>query len=128
MYKILAESKIVINRHGAVADGFSVNFRMFEATGMGALLLTEQGKNTSDLFEPGKEILTYKNTDDAVQVIKNALADPESYQSIALAGQHRTLTEHTYEKRSRVIDGVLRQLLAKSVNREPEAKTCKLHI
>ena len=123
MYKILAESKIVINRHGAVADGFSVNFRMFEATGMGALLVTEQGKNTSDLFEPGKEILTYRSAEDAVQVIKKALADFESYQSIALAGQHRTLTEHTYEKRSREIDDVLRQLLTKSVNREPEAKT-----
>jgi spore maturation protein CgeB len=114
MYKILAESKIVINRHGAVADGFSVNFRMFEATGMGALLATEQGKNTPDLFEPGKEILTYTSTDDAVQVIKKALTEFESYQSIALAGQHRTLTEHTYEKRSREIDGALRQLLAKS--------------
>jgi hypothetical protein len=123
MYKILAESKIVINRHGAVADGFSVNFRMFEATGMGALLVTEQGKNTSDLFEPGKEILTYRSIDDAVQVIKKALADFESYQSIALAAQHRTLTEHTYEKRSREIDGVLRLLLAKSLNRKPEAKT-----
>ena len=123
MYKILAESKIVINRHGAVADGFSVNFRMFEATGMGALLVTEQGKNASDLFEPGKEILTYTSAENAVKVIKRALADFESYQSIALAGQHRTLTEHTYEKRSREIDGVLRQLLAKSVNRELEAKT-----
>ena len=123
MYKILAESKIVINRHGAVADGFSVNFRMFEATGMGALLVTEEGKNTPDLFEPGKEILTYTSIDDAVQVIKNVLCDFESYQPIALAGQHRTLTEHTYEKRSSEIDGVLRQLLAKSVNREPEANT-----
>lgn len=123
MYKILAESKIVINRHGAVADGFSVNFRMFEATGMGALLVTEQGKNTSDLFEPSKEIMTYTSTDGAVQVIKKALANFASYQSIALAGQHRTLTEHTYEKRSREIDRVLRQLLARSANREPEAKT-----
>jgi hypothetical protein len=130
MYKILAESKIVINRHGAVADGFSVNFRMFEATGMGALLVTEKGKNTSDLFEPGREILTYNSIDDAVQVIKNALADFDRYQSIALAGQHRTLTEHTYEKRSKEIDGVLRELLeksneakAKSGNREPEAHT-----
>jgi hypothetical protein len=130
MYKILAESKIVINRHGAVAGGFSVNFRMFEATGMGALLVTEKGKNTSDLFEPGKEILTYTSVDDAVQVIKSALADFESHQSIAFAGQHRTLTEHTYEKRSKEIEGFLRKLLeksneakVKSVNREPEAKT-----
>ncbi len=121
MYKIFAESKIVINRHGAVADGFSVNFRMFEATGMGALLVTEQGKNTSDLFEPGKEVLTYANIDDAVQVIKKALADFDSYQSIALAGQHRTLTEHTYDQRAREIDGVLRGLLAQSKEAESDS-------
>jgi spore maturation protein CgeB len=111
MYKILAESKIVVNRHGAVADGYSVNFRMFEATGMGALLVTEQGKNTSDLFEPGKEVLTYTSIPDAVNVIKSALADYESHTAIASAGQRRTLTEHTYEQRAREIDRVLRNLV-----------------
>jgi hypothetical protein len=121
MYKIFAESKIVINRHGAIADGYSVNFRMFEATGMGALLVTEEGKNTSDLFEPGKEVLTYVNIDDAVQVIKNALADFDNYQAIALAGQHRTLTEHTYRQRAREIDGVLRGLLAQSKEAESDS-------
>jgi spore maturation protein CgeB len=114
MYKILAESKIVVNRHGAVADGYSVNFRMFEATGMGALLVTEQGKNTSDLFEPGKEVLTYTSIPDAVKVIKSALADFESNAAIASAGQRRTLTEHTYEQRAREIDRVLRNLVVSS--------------
>ena len=114
MYKILAESKIVVNRHGAVADGYSVNFRMFEATGMGALLVTEQGKNTSDLFEPGIEVLTYTSIPDAVNVIKSALADFESHTAIASAGQRRTLTEHTYEHRAREIDRVLRNLVVSS--------------
>ena len=114
MYKILAESKIVVNRHGAVADGYSVNFRMFEATGMGALLITELGKNTSDLFEPGKEVLTYSSIPEAVKVIKSALADFESLSSIANAGQRRTLTEHTYEQRAKEIDRVLRNLVVSS--------------
>lgn len=116
MYKILAESKIVINRHGPVADGYSVNFRMFEATGMGALLVTEQGKNTSDLFEPGKEVLTYTSVADAVQVVKTALADFDKYSSIASAGQQRTLTEHTYNQRAAQIDQVLRNLVITSRN------------
>jgi spore maturation protein CgeB len=116
MYKILAESKIVINRHGPVADGFSVNFRMFEATGMGALLVTEKGKNISDLFELDKEVLTYDSVSDAVQVLKTALADFDKYESVAAAGQHRTLTEHTYEQRAADIDKVLRNLLGTSGN------------
>jgi spore maturation protein CgeB len=116
MYKILAESKIVINRHGPVADGYSVNFRMFEATGMGALLITEQGKNTSDLFEPGKEVLTYASVSEAVQVLKTALADFDKYESVAAAGQRRTLTEHTYEQRAKAIDQVLRGLVVTSIN------------
>ena len=116
MYKILAESKIVINRHGPVADGYSVNFRMFEATGMGALLVTEQGKNTSDLFEPGKDVLTYASVSEAVQVLKTALADFDKYESVAAAGQQRTLTEHTYEQRAAEIDKVLRRLLGTSGN------------
>ena len=116
MYKILAESKIVINRHGPVADGYSVNFRMFEATGMGALLVTEKGKNTPDLFEPGKEVLTYASVSDAVQVLKTALADFDKYESVAAAGQQRTLTEHTYEQRAVEIDQVLRKLVDTSAH------------
>jgi spore maturation protein CgeB len=114
MYKILAESKIVVNRHGVVANGYSVNLRMFEATGMGALLVTEQGKNTSDLFEPGKEVLTYTNIPDAVNVIKSALADFESHTALASAGQRRTVSEHTYAQRAREIDRVLRNLVVSS--------------
>jgi spore maturation protein CgeB len=116
MYKILAESKIVINRHGPVAEGYSVNFRMFEATGMGALLVTEQGKNTSDLFEPGKEVLTYTSVSDAVQVLKTALAGFDEYKLVAAAGQRRTQTDHTYEQRAVEIDQVLRNLVATSAN------------
>lgn len=109
MHRIFAESKIVINRHGAVADGYSVNYRLFEGTGMGALVLTELGKNTSDLFVPGKEILTYDSLDDAVKVTKKALSDFKHYSKVAKAGQQRTLTQHTFKRRARDLeDGLLK--------------------
>lgn len=122
MYKILAESKVVINRHGPIADGYSVNFRMFEATGMGALLVTEKGKNTSDLFESGKEVLTYTSVADAVQVVKTALANFDRYESVAAAGQVRTLTEHTYQQRALEIDLVLRNLFVTAVKPHQTSK------
>jgi spore maturation protein CgeB len=109
MHRIFAESKIVINRHGAVADGYSVNYRLFEGTGMGALVVTELGKNTSDLFEPGQEILTYDSIDEAVKVIKKALSDFKQYSKVAQAGQRRTLTQHTFKSRARDLeDGLLK--------------------
>jgi spore maturation protein CgeB len=114
MYRILAESKIVINRHGKVADGYSVNFRMFEATGMGALLVTEQGKNVGDLFTPGKEVLTYQSPDEAVRVTKEALSDLKMLSEVARAGQERTLKDHTFAKRSQELHTLLTNLVEKT--------------
>jgi hypothetical protein len=111
MHQIFAESKIVINRHGAVADGYSVNYRLFEGTGMGALVVTELGKNIHDLFEPGKEILTYESIPEAVQVTKNALSHFETYSKIAQQGQIRTLTKHTFSERARQLEAALLELL-----------------
>lgn len=111
MHQIFAESKIVINRHGAVADGYSVNYRLFEGTGMGALVVTELGKNIYDLFEPGKEILTYESIAEAVQVTKKALSQFETHSEIARKGQIRTLTKHTFSERARQLESVLSLLL-----------------
>ena len=110
MYKILAESKIVINRHGEIADGYSVNFRMFEATGMGALLVTESSENIRDLFEPGKEVVTYDSFEDAASKIKEILRDFSRYKQIAKAGQTRTLENHTFSNRAEKIEEKLREL------------------
>lgn len=111
MYKILAESKIVINRHGEVADGLSVNFRMFEATGMGALLVTENSTNIRDLFEPGLEVVTYNGVDDAASKIKEILDNFSQYDPIAKAGQKRTLASHTFSNRAEQIESKLGELL-----------------
>lgn len=113
MHKIIAESKIVINRHGKVADGFAVNYRLFEGTGMGALVVTEEAKNMSDLFEPNQEIITYSSIEDAVQKIKAALENPEASASIAKRGQARTLETHTFANRAKQVAETLSQLAKK---------------
>jgi hypothetical protein len=110
MHEIIAESKIVINRHGKVADGFAVNYRLFEGTGMGALVVTEEAKNMSDLFEPNQEIITYSSIDDAVQKIKAALENPDASASIAKRGQARTLETHTFANRAKQVAETLSQL------------------
>ena len=54
---VLAESRIVVNRHIDVAEGHANNMRLFEATGAGALLVTEAAPNLGELFEPGREVV-----------------------------------------------------------------------
>jgi len=99
MYAALARSGIALNRHIAAAEGFANNMRLFEATGVGALLVTEAAPNLGDLFEPGSEVVTYRDDDELAAVLRHYLDNPEERQAIAAAGQRRTLAEHTYGRR-----------------------------
>src|SRR5262249_39220782 len=63
MFRVLARSKITLNRHIAVAENYANNMRLYEATGTGALLLTDVKDNLEDLFEPGSEVETYIDAD-----------------------------------------------------------------
>jgi spore maturation protein CgeB len=70
---------------------------------MGALLITENGKNISDLFEPEIEVVTYSSVQDAVSKIKSALNDPSRSAEIANKGQVRTLSSHTFANRAQQV-------------------------
>jgi len=96
MYKVLAKSKIVINRHIKVADGYANNMRLYEATGMGAMLITDKKKNLGKLFKVGKEILAYRNSEDLTRKIRYYLHNDSKRMRIAIAGQKRTLKSHNY--------------------------------
>jgi spore maturation protein CgeB len=112
MYRVLAQSRIAVNRHGDVAGGYAANMRMFEATGVGALLVTESATNLPDFFEPGREVVAYNGVDDLVEKIRYFLEHDEERRRIAAAGQRRTLTEHTYGHRIRQLAGMLEARLA----------------
>lgn len=99
MFYLLGSSKITINRHIDVAEEFANNMRLFEATGCGALLITDYKDNLNDLFEIGEEIVAYRSQEECAALIKYYLAHPEEAATIAKAGQERTLREHIYELR-----------------------------
>jgi spore maturation protein CgeB len=99
MYEVLARSRIVLNRHIDVAEDFANNMRLFEATGAGALLLTDAKRNLSDLYEPGSEVVTYRDADDLLAQIAELRGDEDRRASIAAGGQRRTLRDHTYGRR-----------------------------
>lgn len=98
-FRELMEHQIVVNRHGEVARGFANNMRLFEATGCGACLLTEEAPNLKDYFLPGRECVTYRGPDDLVRVLKLLIENQNFSEDVALAGQAKCLAKHTYENR-----------------------------
>ena len=107
MYEVLARSRVALNRHIDLADGYANNMRLFEATGVGALLVTESRRNLAELFEPGREVVAYEDEDDLVEKVRHYLADDAERTRVAAAGQARTLREHTYANRMRELAGML---------------------
>ena len=111
MYEVLARSRLTVNTHGTIAGNAANNMRLFEATGMGALLVTEERMNLPDLFEIGREVVTYRNPQECAEVVRYFLGHPEEADSIAVAGQRRTLRDHTWRDRmGRLADMVRRRI------------------
>jgi spore maturation protein CgeB len=107
MYEVLVRSRIALNRHGEIAAGYANNMRLYEATGVGCLLVTERGRNLTELFEPGREVVAYEDEDDLVEQLRHYTVHDDERRRIAAAGQERTLREHTYVQRMRELAAML---------------------
>jgi spore maturation protein CgeB len=114
MYEIFSKSKIVVNRHIGVAEGIANNMRMFEATGMGTLLITDDKPNMEEFFETKKEVVTYKGERDLVSKVQYYLKHKAKREKIAKAGQRKTLSKHTYKARMKSLSKILNKYLDKN--------------
>ncbi len=99
MFSLLRRSRVTVNRHSEVADRFANNMRLFEATGSGALLITDHKDNLDELFRVGEEVVTYRSPEECIALTRYFLAHEDEAGAIAKAGQERTLREHTYARR-----------------------------
>lgn len=103
MYQLLSDSKINLNIHGDIANRFAGNLRLFEATGLGACLLTDNKENLGELFEIGKEVVAFDNIPDCIEKIHWLLGNDKKRIEIARAGKERTLKGHTINNRCKAI-------------------------
>lgn len=99
LYSVYGSHLIVVHKNIDVAEKSASAKRLFEATGMGACVVTEASDDLADLFVPGEEVITYSGVDDCVEKIGQLLTNPERAREIGRRGQQRTLTDHTYERR-----------------------------
>ncbi|HJQ75042.1 MAG TPA: glycosyltransferase [Gaiellaceae bacterium] len=107
MFRVLASARIAVNRHIDVAESYANNMRLYEATGVGSLLLTDAKQNLGELFEVGREVVAYRDEDELVEAVEHYLGHEDERAAIAAAGQRRTLADHTYAVRMRELSDIL---------------------
>jgi spore maturation protein CgeB len=107
MLNLFHNSKIVLNFHIGIAGDWAGNMRMFEVTGVGSCLLTDNKKNMSELFDIEKEVVVYENEHDCAEKVRWLLDHEDERKQIAISGQKRTLNSHTVENRCRSIIGIM---------------------
>ena len=112
MYQALRRSKVTLNSHIDMAGREAGNMRLFEATGVGAYLLTDYKDNLYTLFKPDLEVAIWRSVGDCLAAIDRALGDAEGRAAIAAAGQARTMAQHTYRHRAAEILGFVGQIRA----------------
>jgi spore maturation protein CgeB len=100
-------AKIVLNTmHFAEIDG--VNCRLFEAAGCGAFQIIDWKPALPDLFEPERELVTFRTRRELKDKVDFYLAHPEERQEIADRAYARAHREHTYEARLAKMFEILR--------------------
>lgn len=114
MFQQLHDSRVALNTHIDISPVNASNMRLFEATGMGACLLTDWKANLSGLFLPDAEVVAYRDAGECVETVKYLLAHEAERRVVAAAGQRRTLRDHTFASRAAQIDDIIREALSKT--------------
>jgi hypothetical protein len=76
-----------------------LHLREFEAPMSGALYLTNYSDELAEFFEPGKEVLVWRNRHELLEKTQYYAKHPEAGDKIRAAGHKRALACHTYEHR-----------------------------
>jgi spore maturation protein CgeB len=111
MYQVLRDSRLTINQHEWWAQEHANNLRLYEATGVGTLVITDAKSDLATLFEPGREVAVYRSTQECRELVDYFLAHPAEREAVAAAGQQRTLREHTYAHRMEELLGILHRFV-----------------
>lgn len=105
LIKMFSKSRISLgfatagDSHKAEKRLTHLRLREFEAPMSGALYLAEDQPELSEYFEPGREVLTYTDSDDLLEKVRYCLAHQEEAERIRRAGFERARHEHTWQHR-----------------------------
>lgn len=111
---VLNEEKAMAFRHARIVLNMlhygeiqGLNVRAFEAAGVGAFQLIDRRPGLSQLFEDGRELVSFRGLADLKEKVAYWLPRDEERGGIALAGMRRAEAEHTYAHRLGTLIGTL---------------------
>ena len=107
---VSARTVLNISRNSMASTGFSPATRVFEAAGAGACLMTDGWEGLALFLTPGEEVLVVRDGADLADALQGLSADRAA--AIGQAALRRVLAEHTYDRRARMLDGLLTAALA----------------
>lgn len=98
---LFARSRIIlgVGTIGHCTDFYSLKMRDFDGPMSGSLYITHNNPDLSDLYEIGKEIVTYRQPEECADKVVYYLHHPKEAISIGRAGRIQAEREHTWEKR-----------------------------
>lgn len=111
MYKILKKSLVTLNDHGDSVGDYAGNMRLFESSGLGVCLLTDYKSNLNSIFEIGKEVLAYKSSKDAVDILSEIKRNNSLAIQIAENCKKKTIAEYSYRKRAEELAEIILGLI-----------------
>jgi spore maturation protein CgeB len=102
-------SRLTLNvtRKDMAAMGWCPSGRLFEASACGVAVLSDWWEGLDQFFEPGREVLIARTTDDVVAALDLPAGEVER---IARAARERVLAEHSSEHRAHELVALLRDL------------------
>jgi len=93
------QAKLIIS--DSIKD--DINMRTFEALAAKKCLLTNEIPTLGDLFENGKDLVTYRTIEEAVESARTLLVDHARRGAIAESGYKKVMENHTYAHRAKTI-------------------------
>ena len=98
-----------VTRAAMASSGWCPSGRLFEAAACGVPILTDWWEGLDHFFEPGREILVARTTEDALAALNLPQAELDA---IARRARDRTLAEHTATRRARQLVAALETVAA----------------
>lgn len=112
-FQLLHDSMITYQRH---TDAMAIEIgamRVFQATGVGSCLVTNDGVNMRDLYDPDTEVVTYSSLEECVEKVNYLINHPKVASDIAQKGQERTLRSHNAKERYAQVHEILSRAIYK---------------
>jgi spore maturation protein CgeB len=100
---LLSSPRALINRIRSRKNVEQLKARIFEINACGAFQLSYFVEGIANCYQIEKEIGIYEDVDNLIDKIKFYLEHEEQRESIACAGYKRTLNNHTYSERFKII-------------------------